>query len=185
MTTTDIHDPGGKVRTRLPNGMRGSASFAGERNEYRLILHRNWGDPLDPYVLWIGMNPSTADSNVNDPTITREVGFTQQWGYKSYFKTNISAYRATDPRTLKGAKLDYWENRPLIVELAKGAAMTVMAHGRLSGEMLTLANKLTAALRNAGISLWCLGTTANGSPRHPLYLAKSTELVPYEGVGND
>ena len=70
------HDPGGKVRLVLPDGMRAGATFCGPSNCYRTLLWREWGDEGAPYALWIGMNPSTADATVDDRTVRREIGFT-------------------------------------------------------------------------------------------------------------
>jgi len=36
----------------------------------------------------IGLNPSTADENENDPTITRCINFAKSWGYGGVCVTN-------------------------------------------------------------------------------------------------
>jgi hypothetical protein len=53
------HDPGGKVRILLPKGVISSAVFGGASNAYRYRLSRTWSP--GPPVLFIMMNPSTAD----------------------------------------------------------------------------------------------------------------------------
>ena len=57
------HDPGGKVRLRLPDGVIGGATFS-ECGRYRQALTRDWTpDGIAPRtVLFIGMNPSVADA---------------------------------------------------------------------------------------------------------------------------
>lgn len=42
-----------------------------------------------------------ADSNTDDPTVKRCVGYAKNWGYGSLSIYNLFAYRATDPRDLK------------------------------------------------------------------------------------
>ncbi len=64
------HDPGGKIKTKLPPNVRGDAVFS-PCGKYRCWLTRDWGPVNSPRVLWILMNPSTADAEHNDPTITR------------------------------------------------------------------------------------------------------------------
>jgi hypothetical protein len=43
----------------------------------------------------IGLNPSTADENQDDPTITRCINFAKSWGYGGVCVTNLFAYCAT------------------------------------------------------------------------------------------
>lgn len=175
------HDPGGKVRLPLPLYMRGGADFCGPDGCYRVMLWRAWGDPDAPYPLLIGMNPSTAAADVNDPTVHKEIGFTQRWGFSRYYKGNVSAYRATDPKRLRKAPIHCDENLPAIMAAAKGAAQVVVAFGNVKHEMRTLAEEVVAALRAANISLWCFGMNGDGSPCHPLYLPSNTRLVEWPG----
>src|SRR5258707_10232275 len=51
-------------------------------------------------VLFVMLNPSTADGQGDDPTIRKCVGFAQRWGYDRMKVVNLFAYRATDPRML-------------------------------------------------------------------------------------
>lgn len=176
-----MHDPGGKVRLPLPAEMRGRATFTGPGDCYRLTLWREWGPEDAPFPLWIGMNPSTADATVDDPTVRREIRFTQSWGFKSYCKTNVSAYRATDPVLLRGVVVRHPCNHPTILALAGRAARVVLAFGTLKGEMRAAAAELVAGLFAAGIQTWCLGRTGDGSPRHPLYLPKTATLEEWKG----
>ena len=53
------------------------AELSGDRY-YRYSLWRQWDE--GPSVLWIMLNPSTADVYVDDPTIRRCVGFAKAWG---------------------------------------------------------------------------------------------------------
>ena len=89
---------------------------------YRYTLWRAW-DMFNPgYVMFIGLNPSTADEVQDDPTIRRCIGYAKEWGYGAFCMTNIFAFRATDPRVMKaqadpvGPENDKW-----LTECAKGA----------------------------------------------------------------
>ncbi|KYB45746.1 hypothetical protein AB664_34185 [Brucella anthropi] len=67
-----LHDPGGKVRLKVKSEIRSDAIFSA-CGRYRRLLKREWdGAEKEGYVLWIGMNPSTADFNVDDPTVFKE-----------------------------------------------------------------------------------------------------------------
>jgi len=177
----EAHDPGGRTRSPLPPGMRGDALFSG-CGRYRHWLSREWGGaaPGDPHMLWIGMNPSTARHDVNDPTIVREYGFTERLtGMRAYAKMNVADYRATDPKALvaPGVVARSPVNLPMIRERAADAAVVVMACGLLPRPLRHLFVETVEALRRDSRDLWCLGTTADGTPKHPLYLKASTPLV--------
>jgi hypothetical protein len=68
---------------------------------FRYALWRRWGS--GPYAMFIGLNPSTADEQNDDPTIRRCIGFAQSWGYDALCMANLFAYRATKPTDMKNA----------------------------------------------------------------------------------
>lgn len=178
----EAHDPGGKVRSRLLPGVNGDAVFAGERDVYRTILRRWEGEEFpERFAMSIGMNPSTADQHVNDSTLIRDWSFAKEWGFRGLVKCNVSAYRLTDSKKLEkqAAVLDYPGNLPTILEYAERAAVVVLAHGVLPKPMRPLADRLISELRQRGVDLKCFAKTADGSPKHSLYVAGGTPLIPY------
>ena len=84
--------------------MERGAKFSLDR-VYRYRLWRFW-DKRKGIVLFIGLNPSTADEKVNDPTIRRCIGYAMDWGYGGMLMGNIFAYRNTYPETLKICGVD-------------------------------------------------------------------------------
>src|SRR5262249_15643171 len=150
------------------------AAFAGDNQEHRLWLYRQWvsgGRGTVPYALFCGMNPSTARADVNDPTSTREVGFTQSWGFGAYYKGNAGSHRATAQKAFRAAEgPSHPANPPPILRLARGAAKVIICHGVLGKPVRHLGDQTVIALRGAGIPLFCFGKTLLGHPRHPLYL---------------
>ena len=72
-----------------------NATFSSCR-AYRYSLSRIW-DKKKKLVLLIGLNPSTADEKVDDPTIRRCVNYAKNWGYGGFLMVNLFAYRTTLP----------------------------------------------------------------------------------------
>lgn len=180
--SADLHNPGGKVRLALMPGVNGDASFSHD-GRYRQLMRRWLGDAFpDRYVLFIGMNPSTADATVNDPTCAREWSFTQREGFEAMVKANVGDYRATDPKMLlaPGVQASSPDNLPAIRHQAAGAARVILCHGKLNKALAPAGKALVEALKADGINLWCFGTNGDGSPKHPLYLRGDTPLRPYE-----
>ena len=175
------HDPGGKVRLALMAGVNGDAVFSDD-GRHRPLMRRWLGDAFpDRYLMFIGMNPSTADATVNDPTCAREWTFTQREGFAAMVKANVGDYRATHPKMLleDGVIASSPANLPAIREQAKGAARVILCHGKLNKALVPAGKALVEALSEDGIDLWCFGTNGDGSPKHPLYLRADTPLVPW------
>ena len=70
--------------------LKSDAIFSPDRI-HRYGLWRIWDDAL-PKVLFIGLNPSTADELKNDPTIRRCIGYAKDWGYGGYIMGNIYCF---------------------------------------------------------------------------------------------
>lgn len=179
--TQAAHDPGGKVRLRLAAGVHGDVVMSAD-GRHRQIMRRWLGDAFpERYIVFIGMNPSTADATVDDPTCAREWTLARREGFEAMVKCNVGDYRATDPKALlqPGVEAVSPANLPAICEAAAGAEKVVLCHGKLNKALAPAGRELVAALRADGIDLWCFGTNADGSPKHPLYLRADTPLVPY------
>jgi hypothetical protein len=177
------HDPGGKVRLRLGEGVSGDVVMSAD-GRHRQLMRRWLGDHFpERYIVFIGMNPSTADATVDDPTCAREWTFARREGFTAMAKCNVGDYRATDPKALlqPGVEAVSPANLPTIRKVAASAARVVLCHGKLNRALAPAGHALVAALRADNIDLWCFGTNADGSPKHPLYLRADTPLVPFEG----
>ena len=83
----------------IKGGMKKHAVISHD-DKYRYQLSRIW-DEEKPMVLFIMLNPSTADADVDDPTIRRVVNFAKSWGYGGVFVGNLYAFRSTDPKVLR------------------------------------------------------------------------------------
>ena len=137
--------------------------------KYRYVLTREWSADL-PSVLFVALNPSTADATIDDPTVRRCVAFARDWGYGGLLIANLFAFRSPDPRKLTsthdpiGPRNDWWLTR-----LSSQSAITIAAWG-VHGSISNRAHAVLPKLRN----VHHLGLTREGHPRHPLYLSGAT-----------
>ncbi|VAW04906.1 FIG01028065: hypothetical protein [hydrothermal vent metagenome] len=174
-----LHDPGGKVRLALPDGVIGGAVFSA-CGRYRQSLSRDWAGAGEPArsIMFLGMNPSTAGAEVSDPTCHREVGFAKRWGFNRYLKGNMLDWRATSPKDIPHDLVLACSaaNIPAIVAMAEEAEIVVMAYGKLHPRYGPIVNAIFDAVEASGKPLHCLGVNKDGSAKHPLYLRSDTEL---------
>ncbi|KKK89145.1 hypothetical protein LCGC14_2736060 [marine sediment metagenome] len=179
------HDPGGKVKLALPDGVTGDAHFSA-CGRYRQNLTRDWTPAGDAArsVLFVGMNPSVASAEISDPTCHRELGFAQSWGLTRYLKGNMLDWRSTCPREIPHdpALACSPDNIPALLDMAQEAEFVVLAYGRLHPRFAGIVDSTLSALEQTGKPLHCLGRNKDGSAKHPLYLAKTTPLQPFSRI---
>ncbi len=150
-----------------------SAKFSMDRI-YRYVLWRKW-NLSEKYVMFIGLNPSTADETEDDPTIRRCVQFAKDWGYGGLCMMNLFAFRATKPEIM----MAYYspvgiDNNIWLKRLTSKADIIIAAWGT-NGNYTNRDQKVMSLIPE----LKCLGTTKDGYPRHPLYLQKNTKLISF------
>jgi hypothetical protein len=147
---------------------------------YRYKLSRTWSD--GPRVLWVMLNPSTADADKDDPTIRKCIGFSKRWGCGGLDVVNLFAWRATHPKDLRAAREPVGTlNDEAILLTARAADRIVVAwggHVTAAGRFMRRAERVrTLLLGPEGRPLFHLGLTSLGQPSHPLMLAYTTPLV--------
>lgn len=81
----DVHER--KLWHDFKIAMQGGAVITGD---YRYLLWREW-DISNKTVSFIMLNPSRADAQINDPTITRCINFALSWGYGRLEVVNLFA----------------------------------------------------------------------------------------------
>lgn len=177
-----LHNPGGKVRLRLPDGVIGGATFS-ECGRYRQALTRDWTPEgqTPRTILFIGMNPSVAGAEVSDPTCHRELNFARDWGYTRYLKGNMLDWRATSPKDIPhdSAVACSPANIPALEEMAADSETIVLAYGKLHQRFQPIVTDVLRAMADTGKPLVCLGLNKDGSAKHPLYLRKDTQLTAF------
>ncbi|MFZ1084542.1 MAG: DUF1643 domain-containing protein, partial [Terracidiphilus sp.] len=172
-----MHDPGGKVRLALSADVKSSADFGGDNKEYRYTLKRVWDASLGS-VLFVMMNPSTADPYVDDPTVAKCQRYARAWGYGTMLVGNTFAYRATNQKDLlQVADPVGPKNDKYLLHMAAEAGMIVLAYGKPHKNLCQRGRDVAALLRRAGHKLHVLKLCNDGTPSHPLYLRGT--LKPY------
>ncbi len=149
---------------------------------YRYLLTRQVGSGSRT-ATFVMLNPSTADATNDDPTIRRCIGFARQWGCGRLAVLNLFAIRATDPADMKraadpvGPENRDWFDRTLSVPDAGPVICAWGVHGEHRGQDQTVLGWLAGY----GFEPLALGVTRDGHPKHPLYLPKSAEPLPFIG----
>lgn len=150
---------------------------------YRYALWRDQASLLNSgSVLFVMLNPSTADATQDDATIRRCRVFAAGWGYGRLAVGNLYAYRATKPTDLDSAEDPVGpENDEWLERLADEATRIIVAWGANIGP---IADRAERVLHLLGPDVEALKITASGRPGHPLYIAGDVEPQPYElGMG--
>jgi hypothetical protein len=144
-----------------------TAAFISRCGTYRYALWRRWGP--EPQVLFVMLNPSTADGRNDDPTIRRCIGFAMSWGFGGVAVGNLFAFRTPSPGVLRqasqpvGRSNDRWLQR-----LAAESSRVIAAWGN-HGSLMDRDEQVCALLG----PLYVLSLTQRGQPRHPLYVPAS------------
>jgi len=145
-------------------------------DQYRYFLSRRVASG-GPVVLFIGLNPSTADAVVDDPTIRRCIAFARSWGASAMWMANLFAFRSTSPKGLRiaadpiGPDNDEWIQRAV-----SAADLVVAAWGNHGG----LFDRANVVLEKHGSRLLALRLTKTGMPGHPLYVRGDARPAPLE-----
>lgn len=143
--------------------------------KYRFALWRIWDKSKDK-VMFIGLNPSTANETESDPTLTRVIAFGKRLGYGGVYMMNCFPWVSTDPDNLNVLGFKEYNDHMLKkvadeckdVIFAWGAFKVVSATGR-DVELCKLFPCAKALVINK-----------DGSPRHPLYVNGNTVPVAFK-----
>ena len=154
---------------------------------YRYALEREVAPPTlfstarDPaFAVFIGLNPSTADETVDDPTIRKCKAFTLRWGHTHLRMLNMYAWRSTDPDWLwKTDDPVGPENDKHLLAGTEGARIVICAWGKNAKPERERA--VVRVLQGAGRRLFALARNDDLTPSHPLYLPATSQPLPYDG----
>ncbi len=136
---------------------------------YRYALRRQWRNGA--WLGIIGLNPSTADGQTDDPTIRRCISIATELGFGGLVMLNVFALRSPDPRLLATATDPCGPgNRRALLRESQRCRMLVAAWGNHcpaehSLRIATLLNR----------DLYCFRRNKGGQPAHPLYLPQPVQ----------
>ena len=162
-------------------------------NQYRYELVRQWDER--PMLLVMMFNPSDADAEVNDQTITLLEHVAGHNGYGGITVVNLVPYRSSKPAEAiamvrESAAVPQSLEHPLRVNLehiqmhaAKAGALLVawgnLAPEDLAGYVEDLTGKVVDVMPK-GVRVFCLGITKRGNPLHPM--ARGKQMVPKDAL---
>jgi hypothetical protein len=168
-------------RSRRPD--RDGGAWFDVSGRYRYLLWRMRGRwrRSHGFVLFVMLNPSTADEDANDPTVERCERRAMAMGFDGLVVANLFAWRATDPHELAKASQPIGpENDSTLAGARLAAVRTICAWGA-NGFAIPRAEHAHRVLRTVKRDpLWCLGLTASGQPRHPLYVSYSVQPLVWQ-----
>lgn len=151
---------------------------------YRYKLWRIW-DNSRSKILFLMLNPSTADATVDDPTIRRLKDFSIKWGFGGFYVGNLFAFRTSKPEKLVQAfqlnSLDYIigeENSSHIEQMRLNCREVCFAWGNWAykPDFISRTRQVQIDFPNAK----CIDTSLQGYPKHPLYLHSSLTLKHFQ-----
>jgi hypothetical protein len=160
------------------------AAFSADRR-YRWWLQRCW-TPEQPKLLFIGLNPSRADAECDDPTLRRLLGFARAWGFGGLEVVNLFARCSSSPAVLRrssdpvGAENNQWLQRSVA---AADALWLGWGNGGAWRQRDQQVLDLLAPQLRADTPLLAVGLTASGQPRHPLYAPAAAQPLRLQHPG--
>jgi len=154
-----------------------------DSGKYRFSLWREW-DPRkhEGTCVFIMLNPSTADAEIDDPTIRKCIGFAQRWGFSRMEVVNLFAYRTPNPKVLLALPQDLTpigrENKIRVLDTVadENVGMIICSWGN-DGKFMHQDKAMLEWLDD--MKLHCLGTNKNGTPKHPLYVSYEVAPMPF------
>jgi hypothetical protein len=154
--------------------MRRSAIIS-ECGTYRHELRRIWDDRL-PLLVVCMLNPSKADSEVDDPTILTLIHFASFWGYGGILVVNLADFRASKPDDMFAAanpcSTVNARHQYLALAYAKEHRKEVLVAWGNDGAVYGADRLFDDTAKSLGIRTICLGLTLSGAPKHPMARGK-------------
>jgi hypothetical protein len=140
-----------------------SAEFS-SCGKYRYVLRRIW-NPHAEKAMCIGLNPSTANADKDDPTIRRLISDLTHLGYGGLAMCNLYALVASKPGDLFGHVDPMGDNEKWLKEISEECEPVIFCWGNFPP-----ARYRAGLVAKMFPDAKCFGHTANGSPMHPLAL---------------
>jgi len=165
-----------------------------ECRSYRWILKRELLSGKKT-VVFIGLNPSKANSFNNDRTLVRIINFCSRWDYKNIYVINLFGLISKSPIQLSKNKdpvgtnnnlitlksLQFWqENINCDLWLGWGDKGQLYGRDREVIRLIKNRSNLKSNQNNYSRRVLSLGLSQKGNPRHPLYMPNESFLRPFD-----
>jgi hypothetical protein len=147
--------------------------------KFRYELGRSFVEAPNNPAIFCMLNPSTADSMIDDPTIRRCIQFAKDNGHDSLKVVNLYAFRSPTPKSL-------WltddpvgiDNDAYLMNLFSKHKRIICAWG--GNAKMERVVEVYDMLNKLGVEMYCLGTTKAGMPKHPLYIKGDQPFIEFK-----
>ena len=165
-----------------------------ECRSYRWLLKRELSSGRKT-VVFIGLNPSKANSVNNDRTLIRIINFSSRWNYKNIYIINLFGIISQSPSQLSKSfdpvgknndlitlkVLEFWrKNINCDLWLGWGDKGKLYRRDREVLKLIKNFSNLKSNENNHSKRILSLGLSKKGSPRHPLYMPNDSFLKPFD-----
>lgn len=161
------------MKLPLLPGVTATANVSSD-GRYRYLLTREWSRSGAGRLLWIMLNPSTAGTEDDDPTIRKCQKFARTWGFDGISVVNLYALRATDPKALLLDDDPEGPGNDLVIQAAVETVPSVVCAWGADKMVQYRQAAVLSIIEAAGRTPHVLGLTKHGRPRHPLYVRDET-----------
>ena len=145
--------------------------------------------------MFIGLNPSKADSLNNDKTLVRIINFCRRWNYKNIYIINLFGLISKSPTQLSKSNdpigknndlitlksLEFWrEDSNCDLWLGWGDKGQLKGRDRKVLKLIKNFSSFKANENNYSKRVLSLGLSKKGNPRHPLYMPNQSFLTRFD-----
>lgn len=164
----------------FPESTVHSTAVLSDDGRYRYRLDRRWAD--GPAMVFVMLNPSTADAESDDATIRRCKGYAKREDCGALTVVNLFALRSRDPKALLATDDPVGPLNERFIREVFGEPSTkyvVGGWGAWPAKLPETRLPVEAIAAEHGVQFHCLAVTQTGQPGHPLFLPKDAPLVPW------
>jgi len=158
----------------------GMSAIISECGLFRYRLERDI-QPALHVVAYFGINPSTADADLDDATVRKWRGFSQRNDFARFIVGNVFAFRATNVARLASADDPIGPgNMAALCGIIRDADVLVPCWGsraKLPPSLHMQLGRVQSLILSSGKPVRIFGLTKTGDPMHPLMLGYNTPLI--------
>lgn len=158
--------------------MKSIGAFFSFDRLYRYSLYRIWNDTC-PVLVFVLLNPSTADELRDDPTVKRCIARAMNTGFGGIEIVNLFAWRSMAPTGLLAAAdpVGPQTNRFIMQAVGRPKSLVICGWGTL-GKLRDRDVEVLDLIVKMGAVPHALKLNEDGSPHHPLYLSYKLQPFP-------